>query len=118
MVFIENCVWGDYAIDARLDLHKMTLEQARQQVFGFIRESHQYGLRTVMILHGKGARNKDNPALLKSATAHWLKQLDEVMAYHTAMKHHGGSGAVYVLLKKGEQAKRENREKHGGREFE
>lgn len=106
---------GGYDVEARLDLHQLTLEQARKEVFGFIRESYHYGLRTVMILHGKGARNQDRPALLKSATAHWLKQMDEVMAYHSAVKHHGGNGAVYVLLRKGERAKRENRERHGGR---
>ena len=106
---------GLYDLEARLDLHQLSLQQARNAVFYFIRESHQYGLRTLIILHGKGARNTEKPALLKSATAYWLCQMDEILAYHSAMQHHGGTGAVYVLLRKSEQSKRENRELHGGR---
>ena len=104
---------GHYEIDARLDLHRMTVEQARREVFHFIDECSRYELRSVIILHGKGDRNPDNIAVLKSHLAVWLPQLDSVIAYHSAQKHHGGTGAVYILLRKGESAKQNNRERHG-----
>ncbi len=104
---------GRYEIDARLDLHRMTVQQARREVYAFVRDSCQYDLRTVLILHGKGRRNLENPALLKSYAAKWLQELEEVIAYHSAQKRDGGVGAVYVMLKKSERLKRENRERHG-----
>jgi DNA-nicking Smr family endonuclease len=108
---------GKYEIDARLDLHRLTVEQARLEVYRFINDCIDYDLRTVMILHGKGDRAKDpaKKALLKSHCMHWLEQIDAVLAYHSAQRHHGGAGAVYVLLKKSDLAKQRNREKHGQR---
>ncbi len=102
---------GKYAPDAVLDLHRKTVEQARQEVFEFVRECLRHGVRTVMILHGKGDRS-DTPALLKSYVNKWLPELPQVMAFHSAQRHHGGAGALYVLLKKSESKKQENRERH------
>lgn len=106
---------GQYEIEARLDLHRMTVEDARREVFDFLRQCYAYELRTVIILHGKGERNADKVALLKSHLAAWLPQLDEVLAFHSAQRHHGGTGAVYVMLKKGEKTKQKNREQFGQR---
>lgn len=102
---------GQYPSEAILDLHRMPVKEARHEVFQFIRDAIRMDLRTIMILHGKGERSNP-PALLKSYTARWLTQLDEVMAYHSAQRHHGGTGAVYVLLCKSERKKQENRERH------
>lgn len=106
---------GQYPIEARLDLHRMTVEEARREVFGFIRDCVRYGLRTVIVLHGKGERNPDGIAQLKSYLAKWLPELDDVLAFHSAQKHHGGTGAVYVMIRKGEKQKQLNREIHSGR---
>ena len=64
-----------------------------------------------MILHGKGDRSS-TPALLKSYVNKWLPALPQVMAFHSAQRHHGGAGAMYVLLKKSDDKKQENRERH------
>jgi DNA-nicking Smr family endonuclease len=101
---------GKYQIDARLDLHKMTIETAREKVFSFISDCMKYDLRTVLIMPGKGDRNTEDPALLKSYLIHWLPQLNDVMAFHTAQPRDGGAGAFYVLLKKSERKKEEARE--------
>ena len=106
---------GQYPIDARLDLHRMTVEQARREVFGFVKDCVRHGLRTVIILHGKGERNPDGIAQLKSYLAKWLPELDDVLAFHSAQKHHGGTGAAYVLVRKGDHDKQRNREIHGRR---
>ncbi len=106
---------GQYPIEARLDLHRLTVEQARMDVFRFISDCVRYGLRSVIILHGKGERNPDGVAQLKSYLAKWLPELSDVLAFHSAQKHHGGTGAVYVMVRKGEREKQLNREIHGAR---
>ena len=50
-------------------------------------------------------------AKIKSYVNHWLREIPEVLAYHSAQRHHGGVGAVYVLLRKSEQKKQQNRER-------
>ncbi len=91
---------GKYQVDARLDLHKKTIEEARKDVFQFIEDCIRYELRTILILHGKGDRNPEKKALIKSYVAKWLPELNGVLAFHSAQPFHGGTGAVYVLLKK------------------
>ncbi len=101
---------GKNPIDARLDLHRMTTEKARDVVYSFINDCVKYDLRTVLIMPGKGDRNSEDPALLKSYLIHWLPQLADVLAYHTAQPKDGGAGAFYVLLRRSEHSKKQNRE--------
>ena len=102
---------GKYETEAVLDLHRKSVKQAREEVYDFITTCMAHSLRTVMILHGKGERS-DPPALLKSYVNKWLPSLDNVMAYHSAQLRHGGSGALYVLLRKSDHQKMQNRIKH------
>ncbi|MFT6386717.1 MAG: DNA-nicking Smr family endonuclease [Cellvibrionaceae bacterium] len=90
---------GRYVIDARLDLHRMVIEQARMAVYQFVRDCMQNEIRCALITHGKGEGRKV-PAVLKSHLAHWLPQISEVLAFHSAQSQHGGAGATYILLKK------------------
>ncbi|KZZ45251.1 Smr domain-containing protein [Thalassolituus sp. HI0120] len=103
---------GKYEIEARLDLHRRTVEQARSELFRFIHDCMDHDIRCILVLPGKGDRNIDDPGILKSYLVHWLEDLNEVQAFHTAQKHHGGSGAFYVLLKKSERKKQEARERY------
>ncbi|MCB1616578.1 MAG: DNA endonuclease SmrA [Pseudomonadales bacterium] len=102
---------GRYSTDARLDLHRFGVEEARQSVFAFIRECMEHDIRSGMILHGKGDRNPEAPARLKSCVAHWLTLMEEVQAYSSAQPKDGGAGALYILLKKSERKKDQNRQK-------
>lgn len=101
---------GKYEVEARLDLHRRTVEEARREVFRFVADAMEHDIRSVLILPGKGDRNVKDPALLKSYLVHWLEELDDVQAFHTAQPHHGGSGAFYVLLRKSERKKQLARE--------
>lgn len=101
---------GRYEIEARLDLHRHTLEQAHKEITRFIKDCMEHDVRTVLILPGKGDRSL-TPAVLKSHLVHWLKEFDEVQAYHTAQPQHGGAGAFYVLLRKSERQKQLARER-------
>ncbi|MGF1726251.1 DNA endonuclease SmrA [Photobacterium nomapromontoriensis] len=106
---------GKYDIHARLDLHRKTLREARDEVLNFLRQCQRMDIRTVMIVHGKGEKSNP-PALMKSYVATWLGQISDVMCYHSALRQHGGSGALYVMLKKSPEKKLENRERHNKRQ--
>jgi DNA-nicking Smr family endonuclease len=110
----KNLRLGYYAIEARLDLHRETVESARRAVFRFAQDCAQHGVRTALITHGKG-EGRATPALLKSHVASWLPQLEVVLAFHTAQRQHGGLGATYVLFKKGAAQKEATRELFRGR---
>jgi len=99
---------GKYSMDARLDLHHHTVEQARKAVFEFVSDCLRYDIRTGIIVHGKGEREEPR-ALLKSYTNKWLREIPEVLAFHSALRQNGGVGAVYVLLKKSDNEKNKNR---------
>ncbi|WP_439105740.1 DNA endonuclease SmrA [Congregibacter sp.] len=115
---IQNGVYrklkkGSYAAEARLDMHRMNVQRARREIYGFINECHELGLRSVLVVHGKGERSPNSEAvgILKGFVDHWLRELAPVQAFHSAPAHMGGTGAVVVLLAKSEEKKRENRER-------
>ncbi|MCF6193856.1 MAG: DNA endonuclease SmrA [Kangiellaceae bacterium] len=95
----KNLRRAKYQFDYHLDLHRMTVEQSRNAVFGLISQADTEGLRCFKITHGKGLLSPQ-PAKLKSYVNHWLKQIEQVVAFHSALPQHGGTGSVYVLLKK------------------
>ncbi|ARN72984.1 DNA endonuclease SmrA [Oceanicoccus sagamiensis] len=102
---------GKYPQEGRIDLHRMTVEKARQEVYNFIKEAAAYDLRSLVIVHGKGSHSKNDEALLKSYVNKWLPDMDEVQAFCSAQPQHGGLGAAYVLLSKSEKKKQENRDR-------
>ncbi|MBS1213148.1 MAG: Smr protein [Proteobacteria bacterium] len=104
---------GRYPVEATLDLHLLTIEQARKAVFEFIHDCMRLDIRTALINHGKGTRNPQTQAVIKSCVARWLPMFPEIMAFHSAQKFHGGVGAVYLLLRKSEKAKERTRESLG-----
>lgn len=101
---------GKYEVDAELDLHRLTVNQAREAVFKFLNASRARDLRTLLIAHGRGEQS-DPPARIKSYVAHWLRQTPEVIAFHSAPPNRGGTGAVCLLLKKSPQQREDNRER-------
>jgi DNA-nicking Smr family endonuclease len=108
----KNLRLGKYKIDSVLSLQQHKFEQARTILFEHILDSHKKSDRTLLIKHGLGLHSQPFPALLKSYTHQWLQQMPEVIAYYTAQPKHGGNSAVYVLLKKNQQEKANNRELH------
>jgi DNA-nicking Smr family endonuclease len=106
----KNLRMGKYEIQSRLDLHRHSVEQARAALWRFVDDCQKHGVRCALITHGKG-EGREQPAILKSCVNHWLKQFDQVLAFHTAQKHHGGLGATYVLVKKSSVARQSTSEK-------
>ncbi len=96
---------GEMAIAGRLDLHGMTQDEAHRALVRFIERSHEAGLRTVLIITGKGAREGagDGPGVLRRAVPRWLGEARcrrLVLASEPAQPRHGGDGALYVLLRR------------------
>ncbi len=91
---------GAFAIEAELDLHGQTVAQARVRVDAFLRAAQSAGKRCVRIIHGKGKSSEGKLPVLKGKVNAWLRQKDEVLAFCSARPNDGGTGAVYVLLKK------------------
>lgn len=102
---------GKYPIEDQLDLHSSTVKEAQSQVLNYIKQSVMHNYRCVLITHGKGVQSK-TPGKIKSHVNHWLQQIPDALAFHSAQAKDGGTGAVYVLLKKSEAKKQENREKY------
>lgn len=88
---------GEIPWEARLDLHGKTTEEARVALSHFL--SNQAGKKCLLIVHGKGGYH-GVPPVIKNLVNRWLPQFEEVLAYHSAIPKDGGTGAVYVLLKK------------------
>ena len=105
---------GKYPVEANLDLHRLTVAEARKEVFNFIQECQKRQIRTAVITHGKGDRSA-TPAKIKSFVNHWLRQLPQVLAFHSTQQRHGGVGAVYVLIQKSESSKLSAREQFSKR---
>ena len=103
---------GRYDVEAKLDLHGLTVAQALSATLQFVNSSMSSHKRCLLISHGKGVK-QEQPARLKNYLAAWLKNMPEVMAYYSALPNQGGTGAVLVLLRKSEQKKSENRERFG-----
>jgi DNA-nicking Smr family endonuclease len=93
---------GKVAIEARIDLHGMTQDEAHGLLMSFIHRAAQRHLRTVLVITGKGRSPKSEGAL-KRAVPLWLAQLGfavHVSGYADAAQSHGGEGALYVRLRK------------------
>jgi DNA-nicking Smr family endonuclease len=91
---------GQFRLEAELDLHRLTRNQAREAITGFLQRCRQQGWRCVRIIHGKGLGSHNKTPVLKTNVNHWLRQRDEVLAFCSARPADGGTGAVYVLLKR------------------
>ena len=104
---------GRYPLERQLDLHGLTVKESADAVLLFVDTCMKKGVCFALIAHGRGEKSQ-TPARLKSFLAHWLVQLPQILAYHSALQKDGGTGAVYVLLKKSEKLKQENRELYGG----
>gem|GEM_PF-4872805 len=72
----------------------------RAETAEFINAARDRDLRCVRIIHGKGRRQIDQAPRLKQLLARWLPSRPEVLALCSARPQDGGTGAVYVLLKK------------------
>lgn len=91
---------GKYLIQGELDLHGKTVPEAREALTAFIKNARTCRWRCVRVVHGKGLGSEDRLPVLKGKVNGWLQQKDEVLAFCSARPVDGGTGALYVLLKR------------------
>jgi DNA-nicking Smr family endonuclease len=90
---------GRLPIEARLDLHGHTADEAIASTQRFLDDITAYGVKCCLIVHGKGQYNPNSPPLLKNILNQWLRDHQDVIAFHSARPGDGGTGALYILLK-------------------
>jgi DNA-nicking Smr family endonuclease len=94
---------GQYSPEAHLDLHGLNARQAFDALVGFVRRSWHRGMRTLLLIPGRGKNSPDGVAVLRERMQSWLTQdplKRVVLAFCTARPVDGGPGSLYVLLRK------------------
>jgi DNA-nicking Smr family endonuclease len=89
---------GEYRVQREIDLHGLTVAEAKQALRQFLIEALEQHLRCVRIIHGKGLRSGHRGPVLKAAVSHVLRRTGAVLAFVSARPVDGGTGALYVLL--------------------
>jgi len=89
---------GQYRVQAELDLHGLTVAEAKLQLHEFLIASLQRNARCLRIVHGKGLRSGPKGAVLRQLVNSALRRTAQVRAFASARPVDGGTGAVYVLL--------------------
>lgn len=91
---------GGFPPRATLDLHRLTLESARERVAAFLAEARAAGHRSVLIITGMAERSPEG-ARLRDHVPGWLagQPGGSVLAFAPARPEHGGAGALYVLIR-------------------
>lgn len=95
---------GKLPIEATLDLHGMTREEAQGRLIAFLGRAYEAGMRCVLVVTGKGKfRTEGEGGVLRRELPRWLARppvAPWVLRHETARQQHGGEGAVYILLRR------------------
>ena len=104
---------GIVEIDDRIDLHGLRQVDAERRLRAFLLGARAHGLRTVLVITGKGGERGPNAredsiergerGVLRRSVPLWLEQPDLrdcVAGIAPAHIRHGGSGALYIHLRK------------------
>jgi DNA-nicking Smr family endonuclease len=91
---------GHYKIEAELDLHGMTVDSAKIALTDFLTQCAKRSQRCVRIIHGKGLGSINKQPVIKNKLNQWLQKTDIAQAFCSARPADGGTGAIYLLLKR------------------
>jgi DNA-nicking Smr family endonuclease len=91
---------GQIPFEGSLDLHGMAVEKARETLWEFLAEATRLEIRCVRVTHGKAARLDGKRPMIKSHVNTWLRQHAQVLGFTSCQPRHGGTGALYVMLKR------------------
>ncbi|NRA21966.1 MAG: Smr/MutS family protein [Oceanospirillaceae bacterium] len=91
---------GQIPWEQGVDLHGLSIDQARDHLSDFINSSFHQHCYVVLVVHGKAFSQTGSLPILKSYCNDWLRQLPQVLAFSSAQAKDGGTGALYVLLRR------------------
>ena len=112
---IRNITKGKIIIEATLDLHGYRVDEARIELLRFLTNCQAQGLKTVLVITGKGKTNftpdsfehsinsKEGTGRIKKSLSVWFDQMqfrELVSGYQPAHIRHGGAGAFYVKIRR------------------
>ncbi|MDR1660384.1 MAG: Smr/MutS family protein [Desulfovibrio sp.] len=103
MAAINKLRAGALSPEAHIDLHGLNAVQAFEALRRFMRGCWYRGMRTVLVVPGRGRNSPNGMGVLREKLPHWLTQEPfkrVVLAFCTALAHDGGLGGIYVLLRK------------------
>ena len=102
---------GQQGVEAVIDLHGMRQDEAHMALRAFLRREQGRGTRLALVVTGKGAAGTspfgDERGVLRRVVPHWLRLPDLrplVVGFEEAQQRHGGSGALYVRLRRAREA--------------
>lgn len=90
---------GEFSVEAELDLHGYTQDEAEQVIHEFVTDAYQNRLRFIRIIHGKGYNSKEQYPVIKNLVHQELRNLKVVVAFCSAPEKDGGTGAVNIFIK-------------------
>jgi DNA-nicking Smr family endonuclease len=107
-ITIDKLKNGEYSIQKTLDLHGLSIDDAKMFFEKFIADSIKSGLNCVKVVHGRGLKSKSVPVLKENLKAWIIRAMNRkwVIAFSSARMCDGGPGATYILLKKSPVKKR------------
>lgn len=102
---------GRAAPDAAIDLHGLSAQEAFLALRRFLVRAQASGARLVLVVTGKGERfsPNDTAGVLRKSVPHWLASCEFhalVAGFEEAARPHGGTGALYVKLRRRDRALR------------
>jgi DNA-nicking Smr family endonuclease len=89
---------GEYRVEEVCDLHGLRVDEAKEALRQFLAESLARRLRCVRIIHGKGKGSGPRGPVIKTAVNMILRKTAPVLAFTSARRIDGGTGAINVLL--------------------
>jgi DNA-nicking Smr family endonuclease len=90
---------GHYRVESELDLHGLTVPEAKSAMRDFLARAIARQCRCVRVIHGKGLGSGPRGPVIKQSVNVILRRTDAVVAFCTARPVDGGTGAIYVLLR-------------------
>jgi DNA-nicking Smr family endonuclease len=107
-VTLDKLKNGEFSIQGILDLHGLSIEDAKTSFEDFITGSIKTGLNCVKVVHGRGLKSKSIPVLKENLKAWIIRAMNRkwINAFSSARMCDGGPGATYILLKKNPVKKR------------
>ena len=97
---VKKLQQGKMVLEARIDLHGLSQLAAHQRLQHFIQKSRQEGLRTILVITGKGRAGR---GVLRENVPQWLSEpplSEAIIAFGASRPQDGGAGALYVRLKR------------------
>jgi DNA-nicking Smr family endonuclease len=89
---------GEYRVEDVCDLHGLRVEEAKAALRAFLADALARRLNCVRIIHGKGKGSGPKGPVIKTAVNMILRKTGPVLAFTSARRVDGGTGAIYVLL--------------------